>query len=268
MATVTTDAPAADDADSIADIIEPVEPADNDVTAAPDAALADEGDGRDALQLAIARVAEANALVAEHTAAIARAFAFVESAEEAVAAAQIGLEEARRQHAEALAKAASDDAKRPASAVRQARAALVDAEDELESARDALERLRADDTAARELEQAKDALLLARNAVLRPLLRRFIARVAEARHALFVNKQIVTTLFANDVFNGLADLYAAFEHAQAEMLVRGGPHIQAWSRWRQALLADPDAPPPQLDFGALTGSEQGDEDDGSTSAVA
>jgi hypothetical protein len=259
----TLTAEAADD-DTEADVIEQLD--DDDAPAAPAATVPD-GDGRDALQFAIARVADATAQVADHEAAIARAFAFVESAEDVVTAAQAGLEQAREEHAKALAKAASDDAKRPASAVRQARAALVDAEDELESARDALERLRADDTAARELEQAKDALLLARNAVLRPLLAKFIARVAEARHALFVSKQVVVTLLGNDVFNGLQDLHAAFEHVQSTTLVRGGPEIEAWSQWRQALLADPGAPVP--DFAAVdTEGDHGDTDDVGTKVVA
>jgi hypothetical protein len=222
---------------------------------------------RAALRDSIEAKRQAEAAVNSHRTAIARGRQFVEDAEQAVAVAEQGVETARSRHAEALERAAGGGGPAPTSgAVRAARAQLLEAQDEVESASAAVGQL----TGPRLVELEDDVrrcalgVVAARNGVVAPIAARLLARAGRAKRDLFLLEQVCGMLLALD--NRVPELTNPTEglrlHERAreplialhkdlgELLAHnrhmGGPELEKWKSWCQDLVANADAPEPEL----------------------
>ena len=229
-------------------------------------APAREGDAADPLRAALASALDAKrkaeAAVAAHRQAIARGRQFVEDGEHAVTVAEQAVEKARERHAEALERAAGAGGPAPMSgAVRAARAQLLEAQDEVESARAALEQLTGPRLADLEenIKRRRGDVLIARANLLQPIVEKLLDEGRAAKARLNEIKQILPLLvqgepelgftnsieglrLSNRLFN--RPLEKEIGDLLASNVFLGGPNIERWRSFREALLSDAEVLPP------------------------
>jgi hypothetical protein len=219
---------------------------------------------RIALRKANDKVSERQKALAEHHAAVGRAASYVSDSEQAITEAEAALEAAREADKRALENAIVAGRDRPPSGVPAARTRLEALRDAAVDAADIVERIRADNEAAVELELARLDALLARVAVVRPLLQTKISEIAAARRLIAENRQICgggllpddfhrsadgndqrITNKQNELFAATKPLRDALENALAVQVHVGHEQIAVWRRWKATLLSDANAPSPE-----------------------
>lgn len=218
---------------------------------------------RQALVAALAEEGNAREAVARQKGAVDRLRAAILEAKKTLAAREADVSKAAEADAEAMALAATNDEAAPVSRVRAARQAVVDARDQMDAATAALKQLRLDlpdwEAASRESAIAVEVAL---SGIIAPHARRLLDRANELKRELAPIRHSLLILFHASAESRSSDLLA-FERGRkplADLLDAicridmwdgsGKEQGGVWQEARARLRADPCAALP--DFAAPT----------------